>query len=428
MGLTSPLFIEVGQFRKQQNLLENFPFKAGQDYSDVYFLVVDTKGHSDIVAMNDADKVVRAFDELETTVFGAVDRKRGIKKCKVAQFWGWQGDGGLCIIFDEDASRARETAISAATEILAEIPNLNDRIRRMDVTGEFHLRIALHKGSLRYRGDEKRGSVHSKDLNLASHLQEFVPVDTLAITEEIFKVSGQDRSEFFEAGTFGDQKIFLHTKRPHADALTEWRTNIQGEAGQSFGLETDVSPSEFGLIGVFSQRANTQEYVKAATDAKTAIWVLGVGLGGFQSDLRRIIGTKAREGIDIRLLVADPKIVAKIDGKKTSLPSWRDRDLGGGDYHLSNINSLVKLVQEINESLKKEGKGSLVQLKFSKSLPTVAIMRVDGTVYLSPHFVRQQGLKTFLLKFEAGGRLYDQSIRHFESIWNEPRYSRNATA
>jgi hypothetical protein len=406
--------------------LENFPFEADRDYVDVYFLVVDTKSHSDIVAANDADQVVRAFDELEKMVFTSVERERDKKKSQVAQFWGWQGDGGLCIIYDKEASRARETAIAAGKEILAEIPGLNDRIKRMEVTGEFHLRMALHKGSLRYRGDEKRGSVHSKDLNLTSHLQQFVPADTLAITEEIFKVSGPSKTEFFEAGTFDGQKIFLHTKRPSEDALTEWRTNIQGKAGQSFDLETDVPPSEFGLVGVFSQRANTKEYFEAATNAKNAIWVLGVGLGGFQSDLGRTLREKAREGIDIRLLVADPNIMVSIDGKKTPLPLWRDRDVGGGDYHASNISNLVKLVQDINGALKKEGKESLVKLKFSKSIPTVAIMRVDRTVYLSPHLVRQQGLKSFLFKFESGGRLYDQSIKHFESIWNESKYSRDA--
>src|SRR5207247_7421505 len=120
MTNTPPLFIEVGQGPKEQTSLEKFPFEAGQDYNDVYFLVVDTKSHSDIVLANDADRVNRAFDELEKTVFSAVDRTRERRKCEVAEFWGWQGDGGLCIIFDRDPSFARETAISAAIEILAE--------------------------------------------------------------------------------------------------------------------------------------------------------------------------------------------------------------------------------------------------------------------------------------------------------------------
>lgn len=146
-------------------------FKKGQDYKDVYFMMVDAKGHSKVVNENDSDKVDQAFDEFEETVYKAVNQKQRETRCQVAEFWGWQGDGGLCVFYDADESKTRETAINSAKEILAMIPSLNDKLRRMDITGEIHVRIALHKGNIKYKGLFHHGSIHSRDLNLVAHAE-----------------------------------------------------------------------------------------------------------------------------------------------------------------------------------------------------------------------------------------------------------------
>lgn len=415
---------------------KNIFFEEDRDYKDVYFMIVDTKEHSKIVQYNDSDKVDMAFDEFENVVFGSVHKKAEQKRCAIAESWGWQGDGGLFIFFDQKESFARETAISSAKEILEQISGLNDNLRRSEVSGEIHVRIALHKGSLRYK--QARGSIHSRELNLTSHVEKVVPSDTFAISKEIYDISGRLQKEFVETeGTFENMKFYLCSKRPHGDILDEWKWNLTtfGEKRIArvihalVGLESDVPLEELGLSGVFSQRALTPEYVQLIRESSECIWAIGVGLGGFQSDHReRVLLPKALEGVDIRLLVADPNVLVKVRDNEFSLPSWRDYAIGGGDYNETSRATIAKTVDTINRRIKKNpsAKKKYIKLKYYETTPTVAMLRIDSTLYLSPYFVQQPSFKCCTLKFASESRLYDQCIRHFTSIWDDKRYSREA--
>src|ERR1700676_5411045 len=99
---------------------EQHQFQAGQAYANVYFLKVDAKGHSQIVRQNDADKADYAFDQFEALVYESVDEAAKRCGCAYAKFWGWQGDGGLCILYDNDESKARTATLEAAEIILAD--------------------------------------------------------------------------------------------------------------------------------------------------------------------------------------------------------------------------------------------------------------------------------------------------------------------
>lgn len=415
---------------------KNIVFEEGRDYKDVYFMVVDTKEHSKIVQYNDSDKVDMAFDEFENVVFSSVNKKAEQKRCAIAESWGWQGDGGLFIFFDQKESFARETAILSAKEILEQIQWLNETLRRNEVSGEIHVRIALHKGSLRYK--QARGSIHSRELNLTSHVEKVVPSDTFAISKEVYDISGRLQKEFVEAeDTFETMKFYLYSKRSPEDIINQWKWNLTAFGEKRIahvmraivGLESDVPLKELGLSGVFSQRALTPEYVQLIREASKCIWALGVGLGGFQSDHReRILLPKALGGVDIRLLVADPNVLVKVRDKEFSLPSWRDYAIGGGDYNETSRANLAKIVDTVNRQIQKSpsAKKKYIKLKYYKTMPTVAMLRVDSTLYLSPYFVQQPSLKCCTFKFAAESRLYDQCMRHFTSIWDDERYSREA--
>src|SRR6266545_6014113 len=128
-------------------------FVAGRDYTNVYFMSVDAKGHSSIVARNDADKVDHAFDGFEELVYRAVDEAKAESRCAYTEFWGWAGDGGLCIFYDDSESRSRTTALNAAEVILSELPHFNKQLIRAAINGELAVRISIHKGSFKYKGD-----------------------------------------------------------------------------------------------------------------------------------------------------------------------------------------------------------------------------------------------------------------------------------
>jgi hypothetical protein len=398
--------------------------EPGRDYNNVYFMVIDAKEHSKIVKYNPADKVDKAMDEFENIVFKAVNDIKAKTRCAVAMAWGWQGDGGLFVFYDEQESRARETALESAKEILAEVKPLNDRLSRFEITGEIHIRLAIHKGNIRYR--EKPGSIHSKDLNLISHVLKVVPYDTIAISKDVYDIIGTLQKDFTEVkSNFEDLKFYLFSKSRSIDEiLNEWERNLLFLGVK--GIQSDVPINELGLVGVFSQRALTYEYVYLIKDAKKCIWALGVALGGFQSNHREnILLELASKGVEIRLLAADPKVQIKIDGKQFSFPSWCDFTTGNGNYYQYSLGSLMKMVQKINKKLEEDQspRKKFVELKFYKVIPSCAMLRVDSTIYYSPYFARRPGLKSFTLKLTEG-RLYDQCIQHFETIWNNAEYSR----
>ena len=96
-----------------------FSFEADRDYQGIYFLKIDAAGHSSIVAQNTADVVDRFFQAFEDSVRAEVHEAKKLNGCMYSQFWGWAGDGGLCVIYDDqEESRALKTAIEAGCNIL----------------------------------------------------------------------------------------------------------------------------------------------------------------------------------------------------------------------------------------------------------------------------------------------------------------------
>jgi len=407
-------------------------FKPGNDYNNVYFMKIDAKKHSQIVEHNDSDKVDQAFDEFETTVYKAVDDASKDYRCEYAEFWGWEGDGGLCILYDAEESKARKTALATADTVLEELPSLNARLLRRKVKGVIHVRIAIHKGTIRYKGDDKRGSIHSKELNFCSHLEKVVPQDSLAVSNDVYVIMGDEQVKFRKTQSkFEEKEIYLKSFRDESDLMNEWKSNIAPGVNKTISVDSDVPVSEIGLTGVYSQRAVGGLYPSLLRGAEERIWALGIGLGGFQADHQQALIDKGKQGVDIRLLIADPKkeeisIICK--ESQYTLPAWRDFETGLGEYNSRNINTLKQLVIKVNQEIEKDlssGK-KLVNLRLYKSMPTFALLLVDSDLFISPYTIHIHNSKMATLSFKKGGRLFDQFVDHFNHIWNSSAVSRDA--
>ncbi len=128
-------------------------FVENRDYLNVYFIKVDASGHSEIVRTNPQDRVDQLFDEVEQCVYDAVREAKRRYRCAYAVFWGWQGDGGLCVIYDDEERTAQRTALGSAIAIVDQkLSSLRSHLHELGVQGMLHVRIAIHKGSFRYKG------------------------------------------------------------------------------------------------------------------------------------------------------------------------------------------------------------------------------------------------------------------------------------
>ena len=122
-------------------------FEEGVPLVNAYFVKVDASGHSAIVRENPSDKADLLFDQLENSIYDLVQSKKTLNDCAYADFWGWQGDGGLCVIYDSLESKANTTALESAIAILEYcLPSLREVFRSQGIRGDLHLRVAIHKG------------------------------------------------------------------------------------------------------------------------------------------------------------------------------------------------------------------------------------------------------------------------------------------
>ena len=185
-------------------------FIADNVYENVYLVAIDASGHSNIVESNPGDKADEAFDLFQSRVNNRLQGLRQRYRCAYAEVWSWQGDGGLLAIHDNNESVARDVAVDFSRALLQlDLRHLQDEFRQQDLDGELHIRIALHKGAIRYLGDDRRGSIHSADINFTAHLESATPSDTLAISEEVHRVCGKRAEDFEYCGSFESRKVYL---------------------------------------------------------------------------------------------------------------------------------------------------------------------------------------------------------------------------
>lgn len=207
-------------------------FRPGHTYDNVYLIVIDASGYSSIVRHNPLDRAAHAFDQLRTRAIARVRKASDKHRCARAELWTWRGDGGILAVHDENESVARDVALSAARDILrVDLHQVRDGLRRTELRGELHLRVAVHKGTIRYTADGRTGTIHSPVINLAAHLEELTPPDCLAISEAVHQVAGPHAESFEPVGEHEGSQVYLMTPSGSPrDARRAWLASV-GLAG-----------------------------------------------------------------------------------------------------------------------------------------------------------------------------------------------------
>jgi len=239
-------------------------FKNGVDYNRVYFFRVDASGHSTIVENNPDDLVNKSFDLLEQAVYSAIDENCKIYGCEYARFWGWQGDGGLCVFYDHNESTTVQTAIHSAISILEDkLKELRNHFAKLKLKGQINLRISVHKGAFTYKGDEHHGSIHSKELNFVCHLESQTPKNCLTISEDVLLCCNNEMKKIFQPldFEFEGKKVYVFSSTYSNNFHFEWIGNVNFH--DSFKAT------------VLSQRLSEQEKTKILSHAQSEVIDVG---------------------------------------------------------------------------------------------------------------------------------------------------------
>jgi hypothetical protein len=199
-------------------------FRAGDTYEGVYLVAIDAAGYSTIVDHNPRDRAAHAFDLLRRRALGRVLDSSAERRCMRVALWTWRGDGGLLAIHDDDESIARDVALEAARGLLTlDLPQLREEVGQTELRGEIHIRIAVHKGTIRYSGADRTGLIHSPDINFVVHLEEATPRDCLAVSDDVYRIAGRHAESFAAVGAFEGKEIYVSAASGRAiDAQRAW--------------------------------------------------------------------------------------------------------------------------------------------------------------------------------------------------------------
>ncbi|MBH5338227.1 hypothetical protein IHE55_26950 [Streptomyces pactum] len=209
-------------------------FQPDRTYDHVYLLFIDTAGYSSIVLANPRDRAAHAFDLLRDRIAARVGQLASGHRCARAELWSWRGDGGFFAVHDESESVARDVVLEAARAILTlDLRHLRDEFARAGVAGGLHLRIAVHKGTIRHAGPGGTGAIHSPDINLAAHLEKAVPRDCVAVSEDVHRTAGGYAPLFEEVGEHEGKRVFLMADDDRPGAARRAWLAARGLAGGS---------------------------------------------------------------------------------------------------------------------------------------------------------------------------------------------------
>lgn len=122
-------------------------------------------------------------------------------------------------------------------------------VTRLKARGELRLRLALHRGTFTYKGYERHGSIHSKDLNFVSHLEEATPSNSLTISRDVYQRCPAELATVFKElpFQFEEMDVLVYSRRPVSEIAYEWLTRVPITESVSVNLlpmrysETDKS-------------------------------------------------------------------------------------------------------------------------------------------------------------------------------------------
>jgi hypothetical protein len=162
------------------------------------------------VRSNPRDQAANAFDLLRERFLWRLAKISDAHRCMRTDLWSWLGDGGLCAIHDDNESVARDVALETALSLLSlDLRHLQEEFPQLGLRGDLHLRVAIHKGTIRFLGEDRTGHIHSPDISFGAHLEQATPPDSLAISEDVYQVAGRYTDLFQYVGDHEGRRVHL---------------------------------------------------------------------------------------------------------------------------------------------------------------------------------------------------------------------------
>lgn len=247
--------------------MESKLFLKDKVYQNVYLVFVDASGHSNVVRSNPGDVAAQAFDLLYEKINNRLRRVVNKHRCETALVWSWLGDGGLVAIHDNSEKISVDTALEFVQDILGlDLPALKSEFENERINGELHIRIAVHKGVIKYTDDGQQGFIHSSDINWGAHLEKATTQDSISISKEIYDILQNDKKVMFSpVGIFEEREVYIFT--PNTD---------RGQISRSWRAAHGFDDME--LVQCYLERISQKDKAELIDSAKETVIDFGTTL------------------------------------------------------------------------------------------------------------------------------------------------------
>jgi hypothetical protein len=190
---------------------KSVPFEKNHVYENVYLVFIDASGHSNVVKNNPKDMSEKSFNLLFEKIDSRLKDVADEKSCDTAIVWSWLGDGGMIAIHDGEERTSCTTTIEFMKSIVElDLPTLQTELAKKRIKGELHIRIAAHKGTIKYTDEAQQGFIHSSDINWTAHLEKATPQDFISISKDIYSILQADEQDtFVPVGQFEERDVFV---------------------------------------------------------------------------------------------------------------------------------------------------------------------------------------------------------------------------
>ncbi len=248
-------------------MMEVNGFAKDRTYENVYLVFIDASGHSNVVRSNPKDVSTQAFDLLFDKISSRLKRVVSKNRCEIAVVWSWLGDGGMIAMHDASENTAVTTALDLVQDILKlDLPSLQSEFNNEKINGELHIRIAVHKGTIKYTEEGQQGFIHSSDVNWGAHLEKATPKDSVSISKDIYDIlPNAKKNEFVPVGQFEERDAFIYSPDNGARQIVlQWKT-FQGFSGME-------------LVQCYLERLSQKDKAELIDSAKDTVIDFGTTL------------------------------------------------------------------------------------------------------------------------------------------------------
>lgn len=163
---------------------------------------------------------------------------------------------------------------------------------------------------------------------------------------------------------------------------------------------------DYGVQNLFNKRILLEEYTAQRKKTKKNYDIMGFGLRTFIEDNISYLTEWSKE-FPIRILLIHP-----------NHPMCDQRDYEEND-------KIGKIREDVYFSTKKIlGLNSdRVQVHWYTAIPVTNILRMDDIMWVGPYFMKKRSRNAYVLELKKGGKLFEQYLEHFETIWDDPKLS-----